>query len=159
VFGDTLAKLEEFAVKCANAQTWSLSDRKLVDSLDAIHRAAQAVTAAQLHLIREIDGRALPVAQHAPSTAVWLREHLRVSIHAAKRQVELAQAVDQRPALDAALVAGAVNGEQAAVVTAALADLPADVGAEVVDRAETLLIGQAGQFEPTILRKLASGLR
>jgi hypothetical protein len=106
-----------------------------------------------LHLVREIDGRGLPVARHATSTAVWLREHLRISIHAAKRMLDLAAAVDQRPALNAALVAGAVNAEQAAVVAAAVADLPADLGAELVDKAEAVLIGQAGQFEPAILRK------
>jgi hypothetical protein len=154
VFGDTLAKLEELAGKCASATIWTLSDDKLVEYLDTIHQVTQTVAATQLHLIREIDGRGLPVAQHATSTAVWLREHLRVSIHAAKRQVDLARAVDQRPALDAALVTGAVNAEQAAVVAAAIADLPADAGPEIVDDAEALLIAQAKQFEPTILRKL-----
>jgi hypothetical protein len=156
VLADELAKLETLARKCANAPTWQLTDDKLVTNLDTIHQAAQAVAAAELHLIREIDGRGLPVAQHASSTAVWLREHLRVSIHAAKRQVDLARAVDQRPALDAALAAGAVNAEQAAVVAvaAAIADLPADAGPDIVADAETLLIDQASQFEPTILRKL-----
>ncbi|MGN9909194.1 DUF222 domain-containing protein [Phytohabitans sp. LJ34] len=62
-------------------------------------------------------------------------------------------ALDHRPALDAALAAGVVNAEQAAVVAAAIHELPADLGPELVDRAEAVLIGQAGQFEPTILRK------
>jgi hypothetical protein len=106
-----------------------------------------------LHLIREIDGRGLPVARHATSTAVWLREHLRISIHAAKRMLDLAAAVDQRPALNAALAAGAVNPEQATVVATAIRELPADLGPELVDKAEAVLIGQAEQFEPTILRK------
>jgi hypothetical protein len=153
VLADALAELKALAGKCADASTWSLRDETLVDCLDAIHQITQSVTTAQLHLIREIDGRGLPVAQHAPGTAVWLREHLRISIHAAKRMVDLARAVDERPALDAALVAGAVNVEQATVVAAALRDLPADLGQEVVDKAETVLIGQAGQYEPTILRK------
>jgi hypothetical protein len=153
VLADALADLKALADKCADTPTWRLSDDTLVDCLDTIHGIAQAVTAAQLHLIREIDGRGLPVAQHASGTAVWLREHLRISIHTAKRVVDLAQAVDERPALDAALTAGAVNAEQAAIVAAAVRDLPADLGQELVDRAEALLIGQAGQFEPGILRK------
>ncbi len=153
VLVDALAELEGLAGKCADAPVWPLSDDALVECLDTIHHVAQAVTAAQLHLVREIDGRGLPVAQHASGTAVWLREHLRVSVHAAKRLVELAQAVDQRPALDAALAAGAVNAEQAAVVAAAVRELPADLGAELVDEAEAVLIGPAGQYEPGILRK------
>ncbi|MDQ7903921.1 DUF222 domain-containing protein [Phytohabitans sp. ZYX-F-186] len=113
----------------------------------------QAVTATELHLVREIDGRNLSVTRHASATAVWLREHLRISIHSAKRLIDLAQALDERPALDAALVGGAVNAEQAAVVAAAVRDLPADLGQELVGEAETVLIGQASQFEPSILRK------
>ncbi len=150
---EALAELKALAGKCADAPTWPLPDDTLVDCLDAVHQIAAAVTAVQLHLIREIDGRGLAVAQHASSTAVWLREHLRVSIHAAKRLVDLAQAVDRRPALDAALMAGAVNAEQAAVVAAAVGDLPADLGAGLVDEAEAVLLAQAEQCEPTILRK------
>jgi Domain of unknown function (DUF222)/HNH endonuclease len=153
VLVDALAELKALAAKCADAPTWPLIDDTLIDCLDTIHQVAAAITAAQLHLIREIDGRGLPVAQHASSTAVWLREHLRVSIHAAKRLVDLAQAVDQRPALDTALVAGVVNAEQAAVVATAVQDLPAGLGPELVDQAETVLIAQAEQYEPAILRK------
>ncbi|MFD0745092.1 DUF222 domain-containing protein [Phytohabitans flavus] len=130
-----------------------MSDDELVDSLDAIHESLQTLTAAQLHLIREIDGRGLPIAQHASSTAVWLRERQRISIHAAKRLADLAKAVDERPALDGALAAGAVNAEQATVIATTVRDLPADLGPDLVDEAEAVLIGQAEQFEPTILRK------
>ncbi|MDQ7909263.1 DUF222 domain-containing protein [Phytohabitans sp. ZYX-F-186] len=109
--------------------------------------------ATELHLIREIDGRGLSVAHGSSSTAVWLRERLRISIHTAKRSVALAQAVDHRPALDAALVAGTLNVEQATVVAAATQGLPTDLGPELVDKAEAVLIGQATEFEPAILRK------
>jgi len=158
VLVEALAELNTVAGKCADESIWPLGDDTLVECLDTIHEAAQAVAAAQLHLVREIDGRGLAVAQHASSTSVWLREHLRVSIHAAKRLVDLARAVDQRPALDAALAAGVVNVEQAVVVAAAIQDLPVEVGAERVDAAEALLIDQAGQFEPGILRKAGQRL-
>ncbi|MGN9906864.1 DUF222 domain-containing protein [Phytohabitans sp. LJ34] len=153
MLSDELAQLKVLATECADASTWTLSDATLVDCLDTIHQVVAAITAAQSHIVREIDGRGLAVAQHASSTAVWLREHLRISIHAAKRMLALAAALDQRPALDTALTTGAVNAEQAAVIAAAIAELPADLGPDLVDEAETVLIGQAGQFEPTILRK------
>ncbi|GAA4717981.1 hypothetical protein Prum_081140 [Phytohabitans rumicis] len=98
--------------------------------MDAVHAVEQALAAAKLHLVRDIEGRGLPSAQHASSTAVWLREHLRISIHAAKRLVDLARSVDERPALDSALVTGAVNVEQVTIVAAAVRDLPADLGAD-----------------------------
>jgi hypothetical protein len=49
---------------------------------------------------------------------------LRISIHTAKRLVELARHLDKRPMLDAALGSGVVNVEQAAVIATAVADLP-----------------------------------
>jgi hypothetical protein len=150
---DELAQLKAFAGKCADAPTFSLSDESLVDCLDTIHQVVQAVAVAQLHLVREIDRRGLPIAQHASSTAVWLRQHLRISIHAAKRLVDLAQAVDKRPALDQALATGAVNVEQAAIVAAAVRDLPADLGTDLIDQAEAALITEANRSEPAILRR------
>jgi hypothetical protein len=148
-----LATLKDLADKCADESIWSLSDATLVDCVNTIQLATQTIAAVELRLIREIDARAVAIAQQAPSTPVWLREHQRMGIHAAKRKVELARAIDSRPALEGALVAGAVNVEQAAVVAAALRDLPAEVGTEVVDKAEAVLIDLAGQFEPGILRK------
>lgn len=153
VIADALAQLETLAGRCANAPTWPLTDDTLVECLDRIHQVAQTIAAAESHLVREIDRRGLPVAQHATSTPVWLRERLRIGIHTAKRMVDLATALDQRPALDAALIAGTINAEQAATVAATLTDLPADLGPDLVDQAETVLIGQASQFEPSILRK------
>ena len=135
---DTLAELKGLAAKCAGAVTWPLDDAVLVDCLSVSRDILQAVSALELHLIREIDGRDIPVTQHASGTAVWLREHLRISIQTAKRKVDLARALDQRPALDTALIGGAVNVEQASVVAAAVQELPADLGAELVDKAEAV---------------------
>jgi hypothetical protein len=153
VMPEALTQLKALAGDCVDTPTWSLRDADVVDCLDAVHAVEQALAAVKLHLVRELDGRNLPVAQHASSTTVWLREHLRVSIHAAKRMLDLAQAIDQRPALDAALAAGAVNVEQAQVVAATIRDLPAEVGDQVVDKAEAALIDQAAACEPGILCK------
>jgi hypothetical protein len=153
VLPDTLAQLKELADKCADAPTWPLSDDALVECLNLIHQATQTLAATELHLIREIDGRGLPTTQHAASTPAWLREHLRISITTAKRKVDLARTIDHRPALDTALASAAVNVEQASVVAAAVRDLPTDLDPELVDRAEAVLIAQASQFEPSILRK------
>jgi hypothetical protein len=151
-----LTHLSALAGECVDTPVWSLSDADLVAGLDAVHRAEQALAAVKLHLIREAQGRDLPAAHGASGAAVWLRQRLRISIHTAKRLVELARYADRRPALDAALASGALNVEQAHVIATAVSDLPAEAGAEAVDKAEAMLIDHAGEFEPVLLRKLGA---
>ncbi|MCW6006187.1 HNH endonuclease [Micromonospora sp. CPCC 205371] len=113
------------------------------------------LTAIKLHLIREIDGRNLPITQQATSTTVWLRERLHVSIHTARRMVDLAGDLDKRPVLDAALSTAAVTVEQAHVIAKTVHDLATEATPDVVDLAEKTLIEDFADWEPAILRKAA----
>jgi hypothetical protein len=54
VLGD-LEQLRTVAVRCADAPVWPLTDEDLVACVDTLHAAEQAVAAAKLHLIRQID--------------------------------------------------------------------------------------------------------
>ncbi|HEX8628929.1 MAG TPA: HNH endonuclease, partial [Catenuloplanes sp.] len=74
-----LTQLRAGMADCLDAPAWALPDTDLINSLDAVHQLEQAVAAVKLHLVREVDARALPVAAHAYSTAGWLRERLRVN--------------------------------------------------------------------------------
>lgn len=139
---------------CADAPVWPLSDVDVTEALDAVHAAEQALTAVKLHLVREVDSRELPAAQHATSCAAWLRGRLRVAMPTARRLVELSRAVEERPDLDRALSAGAINVEQAVVVDACVGQLPIEVGIEATSKAETLLINWAADFDPHALRRL-----
>ncbi|WP_371871420.1 hypothetical protein [Phytohabitans rumicis] len=94
---DVLTQLKATADAGVHTPTWSLRDDELIESLDAVHAITQAVAALQSRLVREIDSRGLAIAQHASSTKAWLREHLRISPHAAKRILELAQASTHAP--------------------------------------------------------------
>jgi len=134
---------------------WTLSDDELVAGVDKLYVEQQRLAAAQLALVRELDGRGLAVAQGASSTAVWLRERLRMSIAAAQRLVKLAAAVEAAPAVVRdGLAAGALSLEQAQVVTRAVAALPAEVGPAVADKAAATLVGYAADHEPVALRRL-----
>jgi hypothetical protein len=144
------------ARECAGSAVSPLSDADLLACLDGLHATLQQFTVAAAHVVREAEQRKLPAAQHATSTPVWLREHCRVSIHRAKQLVALGRALDRHPNLDTAMADGRVNAEQAQVIADAVADLPADTGPEVAAKAEQMLIGYAGQFEPTSLRKLGA---
>ena len=68
--------------------------------------------------------------------------------------LRLALALADRPVLAAALREGRVNLDQARVIAAALAKLPADVPSSVVDEAEAALVAYADRFDPTELARL-----
>jgi Domain of unknown function (DUF222) len=136
------------------APVWPLSDGDVVACLQAVHEVEQVLAAVKLHLIREVEGRDLPGGHGATSVAVWLRSQLRLSIRSTRRLVQVATRVDRRPALDLALGSAEVNVEQAQVIGAVVADLPEQVGADVVDKAEAALIEHADRFDPDALRRL-----
>jgi hypothetical protein len=150
-----LERLRRAVTDCANTPVWSLPDADLLTCLDTVHQAEQALAAIKLHVIRQIDAPDVPSADLARTSAAWLRARLRIRPDSSKRLVELAKAVDKRPDLDQALITGAVNLEQAAVIDDCLTSLPADVGGEAVAKAETLLIGWAAEFDPPGLTALA----
>jgi hypothetical protein len=144
---------------CVDAPVWALSEPQLIAALDAVHGMEQRLAAVKLALVRELDGRGVPVAHGASSTAVWLRERLRLSIAAGRRLVTDAVAVDAAPAgpvLRQALAAGAVTVEQARGIAEAVVTVHQQAGVEAANQAVRLLVDWAGRFEPGILRGLGA---
>jgi hypothetical protein len=144
------------AIGCADTAVWSLSDTDLIACLVVVHQAEQALAAVRLHLVRQVESRDLPRVQHAYSCAGWLRTRLRLASAVTRRVVEAAKAVDERANLDRALIAGAVNVEQAVVIDECLTGMPAEVGGEAVEKAEALVIGWAADFDAKGLRMLGA---
>jgi hypothetical protein len=156
---EVLAVLDRALDDVRSLPVWSASDATLVTCLDRVQVMVAQVAALRLRLVREVDGRGLPVGQGASSTTAWLRDRYRLSGGAAHRLVRLAAALDAGlPATGDALAAGAVNVEQAQVIAAAVADLPPDVPADVRAAGEQYLIGQAGVFGPRELGALGQRL-
>ncbi|MEU8254129.1 DUF222 domain-containing protein [Micromonospora inaquosa] len=154
---DELARAESAVATCADAAVWALSERDLIAALDATHRLQQRLAAVRLAAVRELDGRGTALAQGASSTAVWLRHRLRLDVSAARRLVGLAGSLDEAPpAVRDALASGAVSVEQARVIADTTATVSASAGAEVADKAVGVLVEWAGQFDPTLLRKLGT---
>ncbi|WP_444949598.1 DUF222 domain-containing protein [Micromonospora ureilytica] len=152
---EALAQVGGAVDHCAETALWGLSDDDLLASLDATQVLAQRLAAVQLGLVRELDGRGVAVAQGASSTAVWLRERLRLSGRGARQLVQLAATIDAAPpAVRDALLAGAITVEQGRVVAETIAALPAEAGPEVVDKATQLLVAWADRFDPTSLSRL-----
>ncbi|MFJ6168061.1 DUF222 domain-containing protein [Micromonospora orduensis] len=154
---DELARAERAVATCTEAAAWSLSEHDLIAALDATHRLQQRLAAVRLAVVREVDGRGVAVAQGASSTVVWLRDRLRLDMSAARRLVGLAASVDAAPAaVRDALAGGTVSVEQARVIADTAATVSASAGAEVADKAVGVLVGWAGQFEPTLLRRMGT---
>jgi hypothetical protein len=62
---EMLDRVAEDAEHCAASPVWSLPDDDLVEGIDQIHRAEQALHAAKLHLIQQLDARDIPSTRHA----------------------------------------------------------------------------------------------
>ncbi|WFE99889.1 HNH endonuclease signature motif containing protein [Micromonospora sp. WMMD964] len=154
---EELAQADDAVAACVNAAVWALPEHDLVAALDAAHRLQQRLAAVTLTLVREIDGRGTARAHGASTTAVWLRERLRMTVPAARRLVDLATALDTgNPGIRHALADGTITQDQARVIADTATTVTASVGAEVAEKAVGVLVEWAGQFDPTLLRRIGS---
>ncbi|MEV4767326.1 DUF222 domain-containing protein [Micromonospora chokoriensis] len=154
---EELAQADDAVAACVDAPAWPLTEHELVAALDAAHRLQQRLAAVTLTLVREIDGRGTARAQGASTTAVWLRERLRMTVPTARRLVDLATALDTgNPGIRQALADGTINLDQARVIADTAATVTASAGAEVADKAVGVLVEWAGQFDPTLLRRMGT---
>ncbi|MFF0467953.1 DUF222 domain-containing protein [Micromonospora zamorensis] len=154
---DALEQAEAAVAVCFDTAAWAASEHDLVASLDAAHRLEQRLAAVKLSLVRELDGRGTATAQGASSTAVWLRDRLRLGVGAARRLVELAATLDAAPAgVRDALAGGSVTVEQVRVIAETVETVHAAAGAEAADKAFGVLVDWAGQFDAALLRRLGT---
>ncbi|MFG2046933.1 DUF222 domain-containing protein [Micromonospora sp. NPDC048935] len=154
---EALEQAEAAVAACFDTAAWAASERDLVAALDATHRIEQRLAAVKLTLVRELDGRGTATAQGASSTAVWLRDRLRLGVGAARRLVELAATLDTAPAgVRDALAGGAVDVEQVRVIAGTVETVHTSAGAEAADKAVGVLVEWAAQFDAALLRKLGT---
>ncbi|GAA2184484.1 HNH endonuclease signature motif containing protein [Micromonospora lupini] len=154
---EELAQADDAVAACVDDAVWALGDDELIAALDAAHRLEQRLAAVTLALVREIDGRGTARAQGASSTAVWLRERLRLTVPAARRLVDLAAALDTgNPGIRQALADGHITLDQARVITDTITTVHTSAGAQAADKAVGVLVDWAGQFDPMLLRKLGT---
>ena len=132
---------------------YGLSDIELAETAMVVHAISSRCSAVLGGLVREAQGRELPHQHGSSSTVAWLRDLLRITPAEARTLVSLGAVLDTRPALADAVTDGAINTSQAAAIGRVLTDVP-DTEPGLVDKIETVLIGHAGQFEPTILHRL-----
>jgi hypothetical protein len=87
--------------------------------------------------------------------AGWLAHHTRARVEDARADQSLALALDRRyPVLAAAVRDGGAHLPQARAVVRCLDDLPAEIPADVVARAEHVLVEHCARFDPRQLTRL-----
>jgi hypothetical protein len=149
VLGRIAEELAEFAAR----PLYGLSDAALCEAIGATYEVASRVTAVVSLQVREAQGRDLPHQQDATSAVAWVRDLLRITAVEARSLIILGETLDARPTLADAVANGFVNTGQAVAIGRVLADVPAEDPA-LVDKVETILVDDARQFEPAILRRL-----
>lgn len=153
-------------------QHWDqLSDEELLQSAQRVEAWSRQLYAVTLAVTKEVDARGLAKKQGVSSTAVLLRQLLRLSPRAARRRVEDArdvcdsttisglQVAPQLPGAAEALREGALSEEQLGVIRRTLRELPSDVTPSTRSRVERQLVAEARRFDPCQLGKLATHIR
>lgn len=155
------------------AELWRVDDTQTVAALDAAYALVAKSQALVMRLIGEADSRGVGSDAGAPSLQAWLKARYRLRAGDAKRDVELARLLargegtgdsDSRgcdtsarregAAVGDALWSGSVTVEQARVIGHALEELPVEASVDSRVLAETILVGQASDYDPAVLARL-----
>ncbi len=150
-----LVEGERWLDRAANLNDHGADDAGLVDAVRRLGGVESRIAAVKLAVVAQVEARsAARRVTGATSTAAWLRAD-GMSAGAAARQVALAGSLVGHDATRAALAAGAINPEQAAVIAGMLDGLSDAVGH--VDRAgvESRLLADAARLDPGRLRRQA----
>jgi hypothetical protein len=124
------------------------------------HRVATAVADARTSLAAVTDVPVWSMDTHetgATKTAHWLAHHTNTTRPAAFQAIRLAHGLDSHDLTRHALAEGKVHAEQALVILRALADLPDDLDADLVEKAEATCSAKPAITMPRLSSALAAG--
>src|SRR5690349_9936244 len=108
-------------LSCPDVPLWMLSDDEVDWDLAALDRDEARLVARRVQLLGEARRRGLHQRRtRSLSMERWLRDAHRVSTREAGRRLRESLTLEARPSVLAALVAGEVSVEQAAVICRAL---------------------------------------
>lgn len=129
----------------------SVEEKKTV--LVELARQKARLDALELKVLAAADRADVGAETGATSTAAWLAHVTRADRPETAAKVKLARALDDHhEATAAGLAAGDYSTAHAAVITRAVADLPADLDPGLVARAEKTLVEEAAHLTPRQLR-------
>ncbi|WP_157571620.1 HNH endonuclease signature motif containing protein [Nocardioides alkalitolerans] len=134
---------------------WLPTEAKAALLVDLV-RLGERVAAARLRVMSGASDVA--AADGARSVGSWLAHATRQDPGRVRFEDDLAARLEHHPAVRTALAAGTVTTGHAAAVVDALDDLPTDLDADLVARAEAHLVGECVEFTPRQVRRLGRHL-
>jgi Domain of unknown function (DUF222)/HNH endonuclease len=146
-------------------------DDELLAAAQDIETWSRRLYGITLAVTAELDSRGVAAARGATSTAVLLRQLLRISAGQARRRVTDARAVRPMVALTGEMLApvlpvaatavefGTISDHHLQVIRQTVEQLPPAVDDEARAHVETTLVDHATRFDPAQLVKLASRVR
>jgi hypothetical protein len=129
----------------------SLTDDQAAEGFGQLQRISELVEAKRLRWLADQDRRASHRRDGYLSTAAWLADRFRVGAGSAKRQVQVAQALDQMPQVRDSFLSGDVSSSAVQVLAEAHREHPGEFTASE----QTLLNAAATKPVPE-LRRLVS---
>lgn len=120
-----------------------------------LQRIERRVAAARLRVLSAAERVRTAQQTGAASTAAWSATLTQADPQTAHRDVRLATAVEDSPAVERSLLDGAISPDHAAVIVAASRKLPATVTPTQREVVELSLVEKARTMSPSRLRKAA----
>lgn len=152
-----LDALESATAVGVDAPAWTLTPEQLTRLLPRLVVVERQVAATRLAMLREADRHQVGDPLGFAHTVGWWSQVTRSTKPQARRDLTLAARLDaeEHHPVRAAVLAGTVSVDQAAVIMRAVDDLPADlVDASLRAQAETDLVALAEHHDPRELRIL-----
>ncbi|MEO5853492.1 MAG: DUF222 domain-containing protein [Nocardioides sp.] len=140
----------------ADVSLWSMTPQETAPTLLALTRLKARIAELELGVVAHAVTVEVGLAQGATSTSNWWAHQTKMTRPEAHRLTTLACRLgDARQPVRAALAAGEVLADQAAVIVEAVDALPADLAdAAVVAQAEAVLLEYAAEHDARALRVL-----
>ncbi|HET6939709.1 MAG TPA: DUF222 domain-containing protein, partial [Nocardioides sp.] len=127
----------------AEVPVWSMDADQTTDALTEVRAAKAQLAELEARLLTHADRTDVAAESGATSTANWHAHATQTTRQQSHRLMRTAHGLDTHEATRAALAHGGVNVEQADVILHALDELPADLDAEIMAKAEAHLLDLA----------------
>jgi hypothetical protein len=150
-YGEPFARLQECLDELAAIDPVYRTTEEKREALVGLSRVIARAQAEQARVLAAADD--IAVETGARSTAAWLADEAREAPGVVRRHAALGAVLEGRwPRLRAGFAAGTVNLAQVRVMVEALGTLPAELGDDLLVKAEELLVGEAASLGPRELR-------
>ena len=149
-----VAGVRDQLTSVTSTPVWSMDAAETTHAIGEVQAAEAQLAELKARLLSHATRIDLPGDTARSSTANWHAVTTRTTRPAAHRAVRLADGLEQHDLIRTALAEGRVHVEQAHVILHALAELPADLDTEFVERAERHLLEQAADFDAKALKIL-----